>query len=595
MPTPFTAERNAREPYRERWSYSTNILRARSDAEQRIARRQIPRRVDSFLVSALEAGPAAELQALQGRLDQLLYAGQSEQFAVPIWPDATPLLAAAAAGTDVVLSCDTVGRDFRVGGLALVSIDEGQVELCTIGAVTDTTVTVDELVSAWPAQRTSVIPARLGRLADDPVVRRPSQTTAELEVSFELEDLADPGVAAAINPRVFDVVTDPSRLLDQTDRLARSIVKLEGASTGLRLADRGITPLGERTYRLYLDTRAGVAALRRWFHGVQGQRRAFWVPTYQADFIPLGPLTAADTSLLVRASGYTSRVFPLGEGRRHLGFIDRRTGTVKHLRVTAAEDLGDGREQLTLAAALEADWAPDEVLLSLLWYVRLASDDMEIVWHGRDAVAECELAMTEIRPPASVGGGGGGGGNGEPPGSDCPHLYTESFGGPHAGDIVAVPVTYDAEDGLPPATENWTGHTTYSGGPIGVFQYVEGTDSYSLDPFPTPLTQAGGNIQFITQGLSGVPVGITAIAQKKVGGYTPGETVYLVSRQKTDGSGVTTTTTERLAVPVVADEDGFVTLTMTWTNVFGGLLMSGYRWMGGIYIDATPGCVEQAR
>jgi hypothetical protein len=382
----FPFPHNWREKYRARFGYLTNVLTAENDTEMRRCTRVIPSRSDAFQLTVPEQDGAAGA-AETAWLDALLFAGQATQWALPRWPDATTLEEDVVAGSDVVLPCETADRGFRVGGFVVLHLDALTTALATATAVAADSVTVDELAADWPGWRTQVLPADLARWAQDLTIGRPTIESGELEVGFDYELGVLPGVAlASTTPAVFSVL-DPNRRETPSDTLSRSVVRHASPTADFADFVQGATPIGGRKeVLLTLDSRAQIAALVAWFHGVRGAYRAFWWPTWHADLVPIGEI-AGDTLTIVWM-GYTARLFEF-EARRHLAFIPY-AGDVQHRRVLAAVDNEDGTETLTLSSA------PTGLIsyVAFLLYVR-GSDELELAYESPE-VAEARLTMTEL-------------------------------------------------------------------------------------------------------------------------------------------------------------------------------------------------------
>lgn len=386
----FPFAHNWREPYRARLGYTTDILPMEDETEQRVLLRIRPTRTDRFLVTAGGDDEAADA----AWLDALLYSGQTTQWAVPRWPDKSILLEDVAAGADVELPLDPADRGFLVGGLAVLYQDARATALATITAVGVDSITVGELAADWPAQRTEVIPAVLSRWAEDLEIGRPRLDTGEITVAFDSEEEADPGVSIPETPAIFDVV-DPNRREAMADTLRRSVERHASPTGSFTEYARGLSPVGGRKDVLVtLSSRAEIASLLTWFHGVRGALAPFWWPTWQTDLILAAPIAGA--TLTIVFTGYSARLFPF-EARRHLAFIPL-AGAIIHRRVLAAVDNEDGTETLTLNAAVVGDFS----FVSFLLYVR-GSDALELAW-GSDETAEARLTLTELprEVPTSV-------------------------------------------------------------------------------------------------------------------------------------------------------------------------------------------------
>ncbi|MBK8002385.1 MAG: hypothetical protein IPK12_00230 [Gemmatimonadetes bacterium] len=177
---PFTFTPDWSAPVEDAKAWLTDIIRASTDLEQRIALRAKPRRLLRYSVLCLDPREAAFL-------DQLVWGWNAYAFGVPLWPHATPVTAAVALGA-VLVPCDTATREFAAGQQALLIRDPYTWEAFTIGSVAPLQLGVSGTIkAAWPAGLTLVVPLRLGRL--DPVVRidRPRPDAFRAALAFECD------------------------------------------------------------------------------------------------------------------------------------------------------------------------------------------------------------------------------------------------------------------------------------------------------------------------------------------------------------------------------------------------------------------------
>lgn len=179
--TVFGPDPDWSDPIRERIEYLTQIMAAYNETEQRAQLRSKPRTVLVFRVVTLERKDTAALEAL-------LWGWHARVFGVPFWPDAQPLLANVNIG-DTVVQVSTTYRRFEAGGLMMLWRDMHTHEALSIQNVGPSSVQLTSpTTKAWPADgRTHVVPVLSGRMPEQAQLRRPNNSTAEIEPTFVCE------------------------------------------------------------------------------------------------------------------------------------------------------------------------------------------------------------------------------------------------------------------------------------------------------------------------------------------------------------------------------------------------------------------------
>lgn len=135
--------------------------------------------------------------------------------------------------------------------------------------------------------------------------------------------------------------------------------------------------------------RAAIVAMEAFLDARRGRAVPFWIPSRRRDLILAQAVGAADTTIQIRATGYTRHLFPV-PARRHLAFLNG--GSWIYRAVTASVE-GAGVETLTLASSPGVA-LPSDALVSQLLLCRLASDDLDITYLT-ESVAEVVLPCFE--------------------------------------------------------------------------------------------------------------------------------------------------------------------------------------------------------
>src|SRR5258706_12452239 len=127
MPTVFSLQGDPERQYREVRAYDTNVLRGYSSMEQRVQLRALPRCELNF---GIVCATARESQLAAS----LIFTGQDEVLAVPIWQYASPLAANVTIGDTTIFATGLTDVPYRVGGYAIIWQDAFTFELVTITA-----------------------------------------------------------------------------------------------------------------------------------------------------------------------------------------------------------------------------------------------------------------------------------------------------------------------------------------------------------------------------------------------------------------------------------------------------------------------------
>lgn len=175
----FTARPNGAAHVHERFGYLTDVMQAWDATEQRVQLRETPARELRLSPLFVEAADALEVMAK-------LYLSGVSVFAVPFWPDATPIVAPITSGASLVY-LDPSGRDFVDGGNAILWLDQHTFEAFTILTVEADHLVVDGVIVGDYTAGTQCVPLEPMRALEAPPLTRLSGPVAGLEVTFTQE------------------------------------------------------------------------------------------------------------------------------------------------------------------------------------------------------------------------------------------------------------------------------------------------------------------------------------------------------------------------------------------------------------------------
>jgi hypothetical protein len=177
---PFTISPDWSDGIDDVQAWLTDVMVAYDDTEQRMQIRQVPNRAFGYTAKALEDREA-------GLLLNLVYAWQGRAYGVLLWMDASPLRSNVVAGNQL-LDVDTTNMGVAFGDTVIVIADA-----FTWFASPVTTVTPDSLQLDTPldqdffAGTTMVIPIKMGRMAAQVPVEKPTNAAASTKIKFDLQ------------------------------------------------------------------------------------------------------------------------------------------------------------------------------------------------------------------------------------------------------------------------------------------------------------------------------------------------------------------------------------------------------------------------
>lgn len=376
---------------RETISYFTDVLVAYSDNEQRRALRRIPRRGLKYRALALRARDSAGMESL-------VWGWQNQPFGVPWWQDQTPLTADISAGSFSV-PCVTTDRQFAVGGIAVIWVDEYNFEALTINTVSPSGITVTSPTQfPWKASpATLVMPVFLGRLKNQVTVDRlwSAGDMMDLEFAGEAQQPAPAPTITLPTFKGFDVLEiGPNWATDLKRTYNRSLVILDPKIGPVSAVDKGGTPVVAQEFPWWLQDHAAVTQFRAFLIARFGQLRPFWIPTWDQDLVLHEDVADIDPTITIESEFYTRFLFP-SKARKYVAFIPTDGSGNVYRKITASIDNGDGTEQLTLETATGKTFFKSQTQVSFLTLARLASDDSEIDWVNSD-LAQANLQLQEV-------------------------------------------------------------------------------------------------------------------------------------------------------------------------------------------------------
>lgn len=353
----------------ERLAWLSDVMQASATAvSQHRGLRIGPRRSISFDVLA---------EGQERRVADMLLAGYSGTWLLPIWPDVQFVGAHAAAGD--FITCATTGFDFVTGGKALLWSAVNTWEVVQVDTISGAGLLLAApLVNSWPAG-TRLYPLRRARVQDGAEEILRTDTISRRGLTFEITEASDwPALASPttyLSHPVLDVRPDESDdPASSYMRLAQTVDHETGAPVVHDLPGIALR-MQQSHWKLW--GRAEHAWFRSLLYTLQGRRVPMWVPSFASDLKPAAAVTGGSATLSVEWAGYT--LFGKSKHNRKDVRIELTNGTVLYRRITNAVEAG-ATETLTLNASLSGSSiaAGSIRLISFMALCTLASDDVEI-------------------------------------------------------------------------------------------------------------------------------------------------------------------------------------------------------------------------
>lgn len=387
-------------PIREQLEWSTDILTKKKGAEQRISVREYPRQ---FFNLSFVRSEGEELS----RLDFMVYDWQARIFGIPLWHEAILLTADATGGDTTITVGNTSTADFRVGGIAIVIVDETTFDALEIESVSTNSITFASPLANSYSAGAEVIPIRTAYGSPTMIGRRYPVNLAEREFTFQVEDnnvgssFADATPYFASGTGLIDgevLLDDPNWIATgrtMNESMDREFIDVDGGTgklfrdsaweTGKRIHSKGFVT----------STRSGLWAIRRLLHYLRGQQVAFWLPSFFKDLTPVATLTIGSTSLTITNVGYAR--FVRQRANRDLIRITATDGTVIWRRITASAELSATQEQLTVSSGWDATRTIDQIQrIDIVSNVRIDSDRVELLHFDSAGESRITFPVREV-------------------------------------------------------------------------------------------------------------------------------------------------------------------------------------------------------
>lgn len=375
----------------ERLQFATDVMHASATAVSHHRSYRIgPRRSFSFSVLA---------GSQERRVADMLIAGHSSVWLMPIWPDVQWLAAGLSSAVEEI-PCATAGFDFVVGGKALLYSSVNRWEVVEIDAIeADRLVLTGPTTSLFnPGDR--LYPLRRARLQTGAEEAYRSADVSRRPLAFDIDEptvwpaLVD--LTSYLTHMVLDVRPDEST--DPTASYERLLQSVDYEASLPFVYDLPAQALRAQKTAWKLFGREQHSWFRSLLHTLDGRRVPLWVPSFASDLKPAASIAGGSTSLSVEWAGYTQ--FGKGKHNRKDVRIELNDGAVFCRRITDAVEAGV-TETLTLSSSLSgSSIAPGRIrAISFMALSTLASDDFEIEHvTDQEGLATCTTGWQAVVP-----------------------------------------------------------------------------------------------------------------------------------------------------------------------------------------------------
>ncbi len=349
--------------HREALEWLTDVIPSFNN-EQRLALRAAPRQAFTHEFQ-LDTYQFSRAKAIATQWAHRVYG-------IPVWAELTRVGPLAQGITEILV--DTTVADYRSDDIIIIWQDDVKNSAVEIGAVLP-----DRVQLKLPLDRSYldayVAPLRFARTPSGVQFRRSSRDITIASTEFQVTANKDLGGSIGLPQyRGKDVLTDRTVLVgDLNERISRSIDQMDNGSGPVSVDIKNSWVDSAKSITFDLLDRQERWRARRWLHSLRGKQKAFWLPTWNPDFILLEDVGPTAAALTVRPVGY-----PLYYGVKDI-MIQLKNGTQVFSRVPSGATDPNGNEILSLEAPVGVSFTVQEVeFICFLSHVRLNSDRIDI-------------------------------------------------------------------------------------------------------------------------------------------------------------------------------------------------------------------------
>ena len=232
---------------------------------------------------------------------------------------------------------------------------------------------------------------------------------------------------------------DALQVSDPEPSYVRKLTQLSTAAGKFSVRANATAPAATRPLTLELTSVEEIDEFWAWYEQVIGAYQGFWVPTFQRDLVPLGPIGPADLTFNIQDRAYTDLELP---ANRYAIMFMLPNGSMIQRQINAAVRNLDGTETLTLNSALGVTFTQTRNSgICFLLYGRLTEDKVAMEWWSHQQ-ATVQVQMKELPAPLI-----------ESTGLDAGVGVWGAYHGPIGGGGAFFFVRYDLSPYVAPNTE----------------------------------------------------------------------------------------------------------------------------------------------
>jgi hypothetical protein len=392
MPEVWTFPPNWDDGVLETLEWLTAVLGSQTGVEQRIGRRQTPRR-------SFEAGFLVT-ERNRRYLDSFISSVGKEPFYLPIWHDIGVTDSPTAMGADFI-ETDTQFREFSQGGFAYLrgshAMESEVVEIASVAS--NGLQLIANTERAWP-KGTRIYPLILATLPAEVSGTKGTDEFMRFNIRFNSAQ-ANPYLAV-IPPISYRDAPVLNVRPDESEDLTHTYLRLTAAldnETGVPvLYDKAGHGFRTQQYRWAVVGRQAHQELRSLFYYLSGKLKAVWLPTFMQDFKLVRPVNPGDSGIFVQNIGYSRFNLRLLPGMQDIR-IEKRDRTYLYGRIVGGVEIDDDMEALSIDLDLSDPLRVEDVVsISFMNLCRLDNDSIEIN-HPTDAAGVSQAAVITRTSP----------------------------------------------------------------------------------------------------------------------------------------------------------------------------------------------------
>lgn len=378
----FAIAPDTSKPYLEKLTWITDIGISYDGTEQRISLSDEP---DVQLTMTVQnQGRRAHL------MDSFLWGWQDKIYSVPMWHLSSKLTQKVFLNENTVF-CDTAEAGFKVGGIAMLWMQDNRYEVQEIVQVNPTSLVFKErLLEDWP-KGCLIMACRGARLPAEVQSTWVHADLATHTLNFVLVDLESldgttyPNNAGIGNWSYLGIpilLVEPNRVSALTERTVRDLDVFETQNKARFSRTKSDTPYVVRSFDWFLHGRARMFAFRRWLYSRRGCQLPFWAPSWKADMKLAAPTLAGSPNIEILNIAYQS-LYLENSGRKHIIIFMKSGGSYLRQIISAATGQSNATEILVLNEVSPVVIRPEEVgMICFLSLYRHDADEVELDWRS---------------------------------------------------------------------------------------------------------------------------------------------------------------------------------------------------------------------